>query len=80
MSTARSNATHVGTVELLRAISGVLSDLEDTTGLANSPEDAQALTGRVLEGLDQVYKIVDESWFHQEPLSEEEVYLRFVQQ
>ncbi len=80
MSTARSNATHVGTVELLRAISAVLSDLEEETARANSPEEAQALTGRVLEGLDLVYKIVDESWFHQEPLSEEEVYLRFVQQ
>lgn len=80
MSTARSNATHVGTVELLRAISKVLSDLEDGTYQVTSPAQAEEITARALEGLDQVYKIVDESWFHQEPLSEEEVYLRFVQQ
>ena len=48
------------------AISGVVEKLEN-----DRP---------VLEGLDEVYKIIDDSWFHREPLSEEEVYRRFVQQ
>ena len=46
----------------------------------DSPAEAQAFTSDVLAGLDQVCKIIDDSWFHREPLSEEEVYRRFVQQ
>ena len=80
MHTARSNATQVGTVELIPAISGVVEKLENDRPASDSPEEAERLTGDVLEGLDEVYKIIDDSWFHREPLSEEEVYRRFVQQ
>ena len=80
MYTARSNATQVGTVELIRAISGVVEKLESDRPASDSPEEAERLTGDVLEGLDEIYKIIDDSWFHREPLSEEEVYRRFVQQ
>ena len=78
--TARSTATQVGTVELIRAISDVLLKLGDDTIPLNSPAEAQEFSGAVLAGLDQVYRIIDDSWFHREPLSEEEVYRRFVQQ
>ncbi len=80
MFTARSNATQVGTIELIRAISDVILKLEDDTVVLDSPAEAQVFASEVMAGLDQVYKIIDDSWFHREPLSEEEVYRRFVQQ
>ena len=80
IATARSNATHVGTVELIRAISDILAQLDDETNVLDTPQAAQAMTDNVLETLGRVYATIDESWFHQEPLSEEEVYRRFVQQ
>ena len=78
--TARSNATQIGTVELIRAITGVLLTLENDGASADSPDAAGRVTSDILEGLNEVYKVIDDSWFHQEPLSEEEVYRRFVQQ
>ena len=79
IATARSNATHVGTVELIRAISDTLAQLNDETNRLDSPQAAQTMTENVLEALTHVYATIDESWFHQEALSEEEVYRRFVQ-
>ena len=80
LATARSNATHVGTVELIRVLSQAVLTLEDDTALPQTPLDAVLLTNQVLERLAAVYKVIDDSWFHQEALSEEEVYRRFVQQ
>ena len=80
LHTARSNATHVGTLELIRAISDALLTLEGDGAMPATPLDALLLTNAVLERLNDVYKIIDDSWFHQEALSEEEVYRRFVQQ
>ena len=80
ISTARNNATQVGTVELIRAISGIIQSLDEATLPVPTPEDARSLTGLVLEGLSGVYNVIEASWFHREAMSEEEVYLRFVQQ
>ena len=80
LHTARSNATHVGTVELIRAISETVMTLERDGAMPSSPLEALLLTNEVLERLDAVYQVIDDSWFHQEALSEEEVYRRFVQQ
>ena len=80
LHTARSNATHVGTVELIRAISETVMTLEGDGSTPSTPLEALLLTNDVLERLERVYQIIDESWFHQEALSEEEVYRRFVQQ
>ena len=80
LHTARSNATHVGTVELIRAISETILALEKDGGTPSSPFETPLLTNEVLERLSDVYKIIDNSWFHQEAPSEEEVYRRLVQQ
>ena len=80
LATARSNATHVGTLELIRALSEAVLTLEDDNVMPQSPLDALLLTNRILESLSAVYKVIDDNWFHQEALSEEEVYRRFVQQ
>ena len=79
LATARGNATHVGTVELIRAMSAAVLTLEDDA-TPQSPSDALSLTNLVLERLNAVYEVIDDNWFHQEALSEEEVYRRFVQQ
>ena len=74
--TARSNAT----LELIRAIHDTLLKLEDATTPLNTPQDALMLTADLLDGLGRIYQVIDDSWFHQEALSEEEVFRRFVQQ
>ena len=80
LATARGNATHVGTVELIRALSEAVLTLEDDNVLPQTPLDTLLLTNQVLERLSAAYKVIDDHWFHQEALSEEEVYRRFVQQ
>lgn len=80
LATARGNATHVGTVELIRAMSEAVLTLEDDGAVPQTPLDALLLTNQVLERLSAVYRVIDDNWFHQEALSEEEVYRRFVQQ
>ena len=80
LHTAHSNATHVGTVELIRVMSETILALEKDGGTPSSPFETLLLTNEVLERLSDVYKIIDNRWFHQEALSEEVVYDRFVQQ
>ena len=77
---ARFNATHVAPVEVIQVIGGAieLMDAEDppiTTGA-----EVVALMDRVLPKLDELHSAIEEAWFHSAPLSEEEVYRRFVQQ
>ena len=78
--TARSNATHVGSIELIQAISEMVSALEKAVPTIDTPRAVQSLVQGVLGGLNNAYKIIDDSWFHREALSEEEVYHRFIQQ
>ena len=80
LATARGNATHVGTVELIRAMSEAVLALEDESVIPQTPLDTLLLTDLLLERLGAIYKVIDDNWFHQEALSEEEVYRRFVQQ
>jgi voltage-gated potassium channel Kch len=80
LATARGNATHVGTVELIRAMSEAVLTLEDDNTMPATPLDALLLTNEILERLNAVYKIIDDNWFHQEALSEEAAYRRVVQQ
>ena len=80
MATARNNATQVGTVELIRAISNILAEMDGVQLPLESTEDAYKLTERILEGLTEVYGVIEANWFHRESLSEEEMYRRFVQQ
>ena len=54
--------------------------LEGDDLTVSSPLDALLLTNQILERLNDVYGVIDDSRFHQEALSEEEVYRRFVQQ
>ena len=80
IATARNNATQVGTVELMRAISQIILMLDEANAPPSTPQEAHTLTNHILDGMRQVYEAIETSWFHQEALSEEEVYRRFVQQ
>ena len=79
LATARGNATHVGTVELIRAMSEAVLTLEDDSILPQTPLNTLLLTKLLLERLNAIYKVIDDNWFHQEALAKEEVYRRFVQ-
>ncbi len=80
MTTARNNATQVGTVELIRAISAVLVEMDEVKLPLETTEDVLRATSGILEGLQRVYAVIEANWYHKESLSEEEMYRRFVQQ
>ena len=80
IATARNNSTQVGTVELIRAISQILVEMDEVQLPLESTEEAYRLTTGILEGLHEVYNVIETNWFHRESLSEEEMYRRFVQQ
>ena len=77
---ARFNATHVAPVEVIRAVSAAI-EMMDSAGRppASSQEVAELMDG-LLPALDKLHSAIEEAWFHSAPLSEEEVYRRFVQQ
>ena len=77
---ARFNATHVAPVEVIQVI-GAAIELVDAEDLPISTgAEVVALMDRVLPRLDELHSAIEEAWFHSTPLSEEEVYRRFVQQ
>ena len=61
LSTARSNATHVGTLELIRAIHDTLAKLEDESIPLNSAQDALMLTTDLLQGIGNIHQVIDDS-------------------
>ena len=77
---ARMNATQVAPVELIRAISGVIMELEgvEDAGL-ESPERVIEVTDGITAGLADIYQAIEDRWFGRESLTEEEVFHRFVQ-
>ena len=77
---ARMNATQVAPVELVRAISEVILTLEehDPATLTTAKDMAQVAQA-VMDGLAKIGEEIEDVWFGQESLTEEEVYHRFVQ-
>ena len=79
LEAARYNATFVAPIELIQQVASAIEVFTE----ADAPEttaDAIALLQALLERLDELHNTVEHAWFHSEPLSEEEVYRRFVQQ
>lgn len=79
LEAARYNATFVAPVELIQQVASAIEVFTE----AEAPEttaDSVALLQALLERLDELHNTVEHAWFHSEPLSEEEVYRRFVQQ
>jgi hypothetical protein len=77
---ARNNATQVGPLELVRAMGETLYQIEVLDAVPDTVPGAHVLISSVLAGLESVYKVIEDTWFTGETLSEEEVYRRFVQQ
>jgi uncharacterized alpha-E superfamily protein len=80
LARARDNANEVGPLELIRAINASLGELELLKALPETPGEVHRLMTNVLTGLQGVYKVIEDRWFHREALSEEEIYRQFVNQ
>ena len=77
LTAARYNATHVAPVEVIRDIGAAIQTLDDSP---STPEEVASLMADVLARLDELHQSIEDSWFHSEALSEEEVFRRFMQQ
>lgn len=77
---ARFNATHVAPVEVMQVLGEAVEMVEGGGEAIESADGVIALMDRVLPALDRLHSAIEDSWFHSGPLSEEEVYRRFVQQ
>ena len=77
---ARFNATHVAPVEVIRVIGAAIELMDSAAEPITTSEVVVELMDEVLPALEQLHSAIEEAWFHSAPLSEEEVYQRFVQQ
>lgn len=77
---ARFNATQVAPVEVLRALGSAIDTMDSGGWEISTADDVIALMDRLLPILNDLHSTIEGSWFHAAPLSEEEVYRRFVQQ
>ena len=79
LEAARYNATFVAPVELIQQVAAAIEVFTSAEQPATTGE-AVKLIRALLARLDELHNTVEHAWFHSEPLSEEEVYRRFVQQ
>ena len=77
---ARFNATHVAPVEVIRVIGAAIELMDSAAEPITTSEVVVELMDEVLPALEQLHSAIEEAWFHSAPISEEEVYQRFVQQ
>ena len=77
---ARFNATHVAPVEVIQVIGAVIELMDSVEEPITTSSQVVELMDEVLPTLERLHTAIEESWFHSTPLSEEEVYRRFVQQ
>ena len=81
LSNARLNATQVAPVELVRAISAAIMELQDIdSGSLTTPDSVIDVTESIAEHVANIYQAIEDRWFGRESLTEEEVFHRFVQQ
>ncbi len=77
---ARFNATHVAPVEVIQVIGAAIELMDSVAEPITTSEEVVELMDEVLPALEHLHSAIEEAWFHTAPLSEEEVYRRFVQQ
>ncbi len=80
LESARYNATFVAPVELIQNLADAIALFEAEEAQPATLAEAADLLRRMLAIMDEAHSTVEQAWFHSEPLSEEEVYQRFVQQ
>lgn len=80
LSNARLNATQVAPVELIRAISEAIMELQEVDAATlTSPEGVVNVTDGIAANVANIYEAIEDRWFGRESLTEEEVFHRFVQ-
>ena len=77
---ARFNATHVAPVEVIQVIGAVIELMDSVEEPITTSSQVVELMDEILPTLERLHTAIEESWFHSTPLSEEEVYRRFIQQ
>lgn len=77
---ARENATQVAPLELVRPLNELVIKLEQIPSVDLSPATIHNSMTIVIEGLSGVSKVIETVWFRREPLTEDELFHRFVQQ
>ena len=77
---ARYTATHVAPVEVIQNIGYAIQTLDDLDGSPSTAAEVASLMATMLELLDGLHQSIEDSWFHSDALSEEEVFRRFIQQ
>ena len=80
LEAARFNATHVAPVEVLQILGEAVDAVQKEGPAITTAEEVIGFMDRLLPILDRLHSAIEESWFHSAPMSEEEVYRRFVQQ
>ena len=80
LAAARFNATHVAPVEVIQVIGAAIEIMDSEGAPVSTSQEVVELMDEVLPTLERLHSAVEEAWFHSTPLSEEEVYRRFVQQ
>lgn len=79
---ARENASQVAPLELIQSINTAIMKLEQkkAKGLDCSPESLHAFVTEILADHKAVFSVIEQTWFRREPLGEEEIMRRFIQQ
>ena len=67
-------------VELIQNLVDAIALFEEAEEHPTTVAEAANLLRQMLAVMDEAHSTVEQAWFHSEPLSEEEVYQRFVQQ
>lgn len=80
LTAARFNATHVAPVEVIQVLGAAIELMDGADGPITTVEEVVELMDEMLPTLEKLHSAMEEAWFHSGPMSEEEVYRRFVQQ
>ena len=80
LTAARYNATHAAPVEVIQDIGAAIQTLDDLDDSPATAGEVASLMADMLAQLDKLHQSIEDSWFHSDALSEEEVFRRFIQQ
>lgn len=77
---ARDNANEVAPLEIVQALNALLATIDESKLSIGDPAGTHQVTGSLLAQMGDAFGVVEKLWFRRGPLSQEEVYVRFVQQ
>ena len=81
LTKARLSATQVAPVELMRALTEAILEVESlTVGELAEPQQVIDVATVVIGRISNAGQVIEDKWFGRESLSDEEIYRRFAQQ